>query len=54
MLALVDFTDYLVVVNNSLTHFSAGCSAVINQATIQIQNLIGTASGREQLKKLFK
>ena len=54
MLALVDFTDYLVVVNNSLTLYSNNCSQVISQATTKIQTLIQDSKGRSYLQKLFK
>jgi hypothetical protein len=54
MLALVDFTDYLVVVNNSLTHFSPNCSAEIQQATQQVQQLMQTSAGRDVLQRVFK
>jgi hypothetical protein len=54
MLALVNFTDYLVVVNNSLTAYSDNCSSVISQATAKIQSLVQNSNGLAYLQKLFK
>lgn len=54
VLALVDFTGYLVVVNNSLTNYNEQCSPAIQAATNQVQDLIKTQSGRNTLQQLFK
>ncbi|CAF1056141.1 unnamed protein product [Brachionus calyciflorus] len=54
MLALVNFTDYLVVVNNSLYSYSPSCPSYISQAMSQIQSLIKTSDGRTTLQKLFR
>lgn len=54
MLALINFTDYLVVVNNSLALYSANCPRYISKATKQIEDLIKTEGGRLTLQKLFR
>lgn len=54
MLALVNFTDYMVVVNQSLSLYSPQCTQQISLATQQVQNLIETGSGRILLQKLFR
>jgi hypothetical protein len=54
MLALVDFTDYMVVVNNSLSLYSPSCTQYINQATRKIEDMMNTQGGRNSLQKLFK
>jgi len=54
MYALVDFTDYLVVVNNSLSSYHPECPIEIQKATKQIEQLMQTKDGRIVLEKLFK
>ncbi|CAF0704571.1 unnamed protein product [Brachionus calyciflorus] len=54
MLALVNFTDYLVVVNNSLYLYSPSCPRFIAQAMSQIEGLMMTPGGRSTLEKLFR
>lgn len=52
--AVINFTDYMVVVNNSLYDYSPECPVQIQRATQQVQDLIKTQSGREALQKLFR
>ncbi len=54
MLALVDFTDYMVVVNNSLSAYSPLCPKNIQAATRAVQTLIRSLEGRQKLQSLFK
>lgn len=54
MLALIDFTDYMVVVNNSLTTYNPQCPIEIQKATQKVQSLIQTQDGRATLQKLFR
>jgi pimeloyl-ACP methyl ester carboxylesterase len=54
MLALIDFTDYMVVVNNSLTTYNPQCPIEIQKATQKVQALIQTQDGRATLSKLFR
>jgi hypothetical protein len=54
MLALVNFKDYMVVVNDSLTNYSGQCPQQIQKATLQVQNLMQTPEGRLALQKLFR
>jgi hypothetical protein len=54
MLALVNFTDYMVVVNRSLSGYSPDCTHQITQATQQVQKMIQTQSGRVALQRMFK
>lgn len=54
MLALIDFTDYMVVVNQSLSLYSPQCTVNIEKATQQVQKLMQSQSGRQTLQKLFK
>ena len=54
MLALIDFTDYMVVVNNSLTSYNPQCPIEIQKATQKVQDLIQTQEGRVTLQKLFR
>lgn len=54
MLAVIDFTDYMVVVNKSLSQYSPECPKQIQSATIKVQQLMGTQDGRLVLEKLFR
>ena len=54
MLALIDFSDYMVVVNSSLTSYSPECPNQIQSATDQVASLIKTKDGRLALEKLFR
>ena len=54
MLALVDFKDYNVVVNNSVSQFAPDCSVRIQQATVQAQTAMTSDDGRSSLEKLFR
>ena len=54
MLALVDFTDYMVVVNNSLSSYSPECPLNIQAATQKVTQLVRTLEGRQKLQTLFK
>ena len=54
MLAVINFTDYMVVVNNSLYNYSPTCPRYIAQATQQVQELMKTSGGRSTLQKLFR
>ena len=53
--AMLDFHQYLEVVDKSLTYFSgAECSATIASATQTIQQKLTSASGRSELAAKFK
>jgi hypothetical protein len=52
--AIVDFSDYLVVVNNSLAYYSPHCPGVFAQAIQQMQKLMKTKTGRRLIEKKFK
>jgi hypothetical protein len=54
MLALVDFVDYLNVVNASLSKYSPKCVEQIQSATQKVENLMVTADGRSVLEKFFR
>jgi pimeloyl-ACP methyl ester carboxylesterase len=54
MLAIIDFSDYMVVVNNSLSIYSPDCPVQIQKATEQVQQLMNTSDGRLALQKLFR
>ena len=55
MLALVDFTDYMVVVNNSLTAYSPDCPVEIKKANDQVIEIMNSGDvGRRFLEKAFK
>ena len=54
MLALIDFTDYMVVVNSSLSSYSLECPKQIQAATDKVLDLIKTPEGRTALEKLFR
>lgn len=54
MLALVDFTDYMVVVNNSLSAYSSQCTVNIQNAHQKAQVLMASLEGRQKLQSLFK
>ncbi len=54
MLALVDFTDYLVVVNNSLSSYSPDCPVQIQLASSKLEDLMTTQAGRKFIEKSFK
>uniref|UniRef100_A0A0B7A1H0 Serine protease K12H4.7 n=1 Tax=Arion vulgaris TaxID=1028688 RepID=A0A0B7A1H0_9EUPU len=56
LLAIVDFTDYLKVVDASLRTAdpSGACNAAISTATGIIQNNLTTLEGRQKIKNLFK
>ncbi len=54
MLALVNFTDYMVVVNQSLSSYSPECTRQISLATQQVQKLMQSQSGRIALQQMFR
>jgi hypothetical protein len=54
MLAIVNFTDYMVVVNQSLNSYHVECTKQISLATQQIQSLMNSQSGRTTLQQMFK
>jgi pimeloyl-ACP methyl ester carboxylesterase len=54
MNALIDFTDYLVVVNQSLYDYHPECPNQINLAVQQIQKLMTSTTGRQALEQQFK
>lgn len=55
VLAVVDFYDYVRVVDRSLTFFSGPlCESVIRNATMQIEKLLETSDGQASLAKMFK
>ena len=54
MFAVVNFSQYLEVVQSSLNYFSPTCSQEISKATNKMQDLIKTPSGRENLESIFK
>ena len=54
MLAQVNFTDYLVVVNQSLNSFDPQCTAMVMEADKQVQNMMKSASGRVHLRNFFQ
>lgn len=54
MVALVDFTDYLNVVNSSLEYFAPGCSSHISKATNEVEKMIRSETGKQALEKFFK
>eukprot|EP01129_Flabellula_baltica_P004404 TRINITY_DN1528_c0_g1_i14.p1 TRINITY_DN1528_c0_g1~~TRINITY_DN1528_c0_g1_i14.p1 ORF type:complete len:381 (+),score=77.43 TRINITY_DN1528_c0_g1_i14:726-1868(+) len=52
--AVVDFYEYLDVVDQSLNYFvGKECDELISNATQQVQYLLGSQSGRKTLEKLF-
>lgn len=54
VLALVDFTDYMVVVNNSLSSYSSECPKNIQLATLKVQKLMNSQAGKQKLESIFK
>lgn len=54
MYALVDFTDYLVVVNNSLSSYNPDCPVQIEMANEKVIELMATQEGKNKLEKYFK
>jgi hypothetical protein len=54
MLALVDFTEYLDVVNSTLSEYLPECPREIENAMIRIQEMEKTIDGRVELEKKFK
>lgn len=54
MYALVDFTDYMVVVKNSLESYSPDCPIQIEAATKKVTDLMQRKSGRSYIEKIFK
>lgn len=55
MLALIDFTDYMVVVNNSLTAYSPDCPTQIQKANDKVIELMESGdAGRKFLEKSFR
>uniref|UniRef100_A0AC35TZZ6 Serine protease K12H4.7 n=1 Tax=Rhabditophanes sp. KR3021 TaxID=114890 RepID=A0AC35TZZ6_9BILA len=51
--AVVDFYDYLSVVQNSLTAFNAKCGSDLKSALSQVRELTKTKSGQKQIKHIF-
>ena len=54
MLALTDFTDYMVVVNRSLAAYSPDCPVQIQKANDRVIDLMKTDNGRKFLEKSFR
>ncbi|CAF2126984.1 unnamed protein product [Rotaria magnacalcarata] len=54
MTALTDFSEYLVVVRNSLATYDEKCNDAISNATKLMQNMIQSSSGRTELKAAFR
>ncbi len=55
MKALVDFTDYMVVVNRSLSSYSVECTDEIGAATLAVEKLMSSGeSGVQALEKMFR
>jgi pimeloyl-ACP methyl ester carboxylesterase len=54
MIAILDFVDYMNVVNASLSKYSPKCTREIEMATQKVTKLVNTTSGRLELEKLFK
>ena len=54
MFAIIDFSDYMVVVNNSLSLYNSQCTVEIQKATLQVQQLMQSGSGRSALSKIFR
>ena len=54
MLALLDFTDYLLVVNQSLTSYNPKCVDMIYNAHQEVIGLMGDAEGRQVLRTEFQ
>lgn len=54
MFAVVDFADYKVVVNKSLSSYHPECSLEVSKAFDMIQDLMKTHTGRIFLHKTFK
>ncbi len=54
MLAVVNFTQYMEVVNQSLSSYSPECTQQIAQATQQVQKLMQSQSGRLALQQMFR
>jgi hypothetical protein len=52
--AVLDFYQYLEVVNDALTNHSAECPKNINRAMQRIERLTKSLSGRKSLKKIIK
>jgi hypothetical protein len=54
MFAIIDFSDYMVVVNNSLSLYSPQCTVEIQKASAKVQQLMQSGSGRSTLAKIFR
>ncbi|CAF4627596.1 unnamed protein product [Rotaria sp. Silwood2] len=54
MTALTDFSEYLVVVRNSLATYDEKCNEAISGATEVMQNMVQSSAGRTVLKTAFR
>jgi pimeloyl-ACP methyl ester carboxylesterase len=54
MQAIVDFSNYMVVVNEALSKYSPECPKQIQSAIKQIKPLLRTNNGRRYIQRLFK
>jgi len=54
LLAKVDFSEYMEVVDLSLKSHSDGCNEAISVATVGVTAALGSYDGRQQLKKMFQ